>query len=127
MRFRGDEPLPLDGMQGLLDQLGDIDALENLMRNATSPGPLAEVRSRQGARAAREDAARSMQHLAKIVIGNSKGGCDRAREGRMELTPMASAGSGNARSAISTNASCRPRRPPRKSSGPARPTRSDEH
>ena len=43
MRFRGDEPLPLEGMQGLLDQLGDIDALENLMRNATSPGPLAEV------------------------------------------------------------------------------------
>ena len=27
----------------LLDQLGDIDALENLLRNATSPGPLAEV------------------------------------------------------------------------------------
>lgn len=27
MRFRGEEPLPLEGMQGLLDQLGDIDAL----------------------------------------------------------------------------------------------------
>jgi uncharacterized protein YneF (UPF0154 family) len=42
MRFRGDEPLPLQGMGSLLDQLGDIDALENLMRNATNPGQLAE-------------------------------------------------------------------------------------
>src|SRR6195256_6098603 len=41
MRFRGEEPLPLQGMGTLLDQLGDIDALENLLRNATSPGPLA--------------------------------------------------------------------------------------
>src|SRR6195256_6167106 len=40
MRFRGEEPLPLQGMGTLLDQLGDIDALENLLRNATSPGPL---------------------------------------------------------------------------------------
>src|SRR5205085_4450767 len=43
MRFRGDQPLGLEGVGGLLDELGDIDALENLMRNATSPGPLAEV------------------------------------------------------------------------------------
>src|SRR6478609_1385320 len=35
MGFSGDEPLPLQGMGTLLDQLGDIDALENLMRNAT--------------------------------------------------------------------------------------------
>ncbi len=49
MRFRGDEPLPLDGMSGLLDQLGDIDALENLLRNATSPGPARRSRPRQGA------------------------------------------------------------------------------
>src|SRR5258708_10631752 len=42
MGFRGDEPLPLQGMGTLLDQLGDIDALENLMRNATNPAQLSE-------------------------------------------------------------------------------------
>src|SRR5258705_13332269 len=35
MGFRGDEPLPLSEMGGLLDQLGDIDSLENLLRHAT--------------------------------------------------------------------------------------------
>ena len=60
MRFRGDEPLPLDGMSGLLDQLGDIDALENLLRNATSPGPLAEVDLDKVRDLLGDDAARSL-------------------------------------------------------------------
>ena len=64
MRFRGDEPLPLDGMGGLLDQLGDIDALENLLRNATSPGQLAEVDLDQVRDLLGDDAARSLQQLA---------------------------------------------------------------
>ena len=59
MRFRGEEPLPLSGMGSLLDQLGDIDALENLLRNATSPGPLAEVDLDKVRELLGDDAARS--------------------------------------------------------------------
>ena len=87
MRFRGDEPLPLEGMQGLLDQLGDIDALENLMRNATSPGPLAEVDLDKVRELLGEDAARSLQQLAKIAKELEEAGLIEQREGRMELTP----------------------------------------
>ena len=41
--FSGDDPLQFGEMPGLLDTLGDLDALENLMRSATQPGELAEV------------------------------------------------------------------------------------
>src|SRR5262245_13935880 len=87
MRFRGDEPLPLEGMSGLLDQLGDIDALENLLRNATSPGPLAEVDLDKVRELLGDDAARSLQQLAKIAKELEEAGLIEQREGRMELTP----------------------------------------
>ena len=87
MRFRGDEPLPLEGMQGLLDQLGDIDALENLLRNATSPGPLAEVDLDKVRELLGDDAARSLQQLAKVAKELEDAGLIEQREGRMELTP----------------------------------------
>ena len=48
------------GMGGLLDQLGDLDALENLLRNATNPGQLAEVDLDQVRELLGDDAARSL-------------------------------------------------------------------
>ncbi len=87
MGFRGDEPLPLDGMSGLLDQLGDIDALENLLKNATSPGPLAEVDLDKVRDLLGDDAARSLQQLAKLAKELEDAGLIEQREGRMELTP----------------------------------------
>lgn len=87
MRFRGDEPLGLEGVGGLLDELGDIDALENLMRNATNPGPLAEVDLDKVRELLGEDAARSLQQLAKIAKQLEEAGLIEQREGRMELTP----------------------------------------
>jgi uncharacterized protein with von Willebrand factor type A (vWA) domain len=87
MRFRGDEPMPLEGMSGLLDQLGDIDALENLLRNATNPGPLAEVDLDKVRELLGEDAARSLQQLAKVAKELEEAGLIEQREGRLELTP----------------------------------------
>jgi uncharacterized protein with von Willebrand factor type A (vWA) domain len=87
MRFRGDEPLPLEGMSGLLDQLGDIDALENLLRNATNPGQLAEVDLERVREMLGDDAARSLQQLAELAKMLEEAGLIEQREGRMELTP----------------------------------------
>jgi uncharacterized protein with von Willebrand factor type A (vWA) domain len=87
MRFRGDEPLPLEGMSGLLDQLGDIDALENLLRNATNPGQLAEVDLDRVREMLGDDAARSLQQLAELAKMLEEAGLIEQREGRMELTP----------------------------------------
>src|SRR5438045_7437352 len=86
-RFRGDQPLPLQGMSGLLDQLGDIDALENLLRNATKPGQLAEVDLDKVRDLLGDDAARSLEQLAELARMLEEAGLIEQREGRMELTP----------------------------------------
>jgi uncharacterized protein with von Willebrand factor type A (vWA) domain len=87
MPFRGDEPLPLDQMGGLLDQLGDIDALEHMLRNATQPGQLAEVDLDQARDLLGDDAARSLEELARLAKMLEEAGLIEQREGRLELTP----------------------------------------
>ncbi len=87
MPFRGDEPLPLDQMGGLLDQLGDIDALEHMLRNATQPGQLAEVDLDQARDLLGDEAARSLEQLARLAKMLEEAGLIEQREGRMELTP----------------------------------------
>ena len=56
----------------LLDQLGDIDELENLLRNATQPGQLAEVDLDQARELLGDDAARSLDQLARAREGCSR-------------------------------------------------------
>ena len=75
------------GMGSLLDQLGDIDALENLMRNATNPGQLAEVDLDRVRDLLGDDAARSLQQLSELARMLEEAGLIEQREGRMELTP----------------------------------------
>jgi uncharacterized protein with von Willebrand factor type A (vWA) domain len=87
MPFRGDEPLPLDQMGGLLDQLGDIDALEHMLRNATQPGQLSEVDLDQARELLGDDAAKSLDELARLAKMLEEAGLIEQREGRMELTP----------------------------------------
>lgn len=87
MPFRGDEPMPLDQLGSVLDQLGDIDALEHMLRNATNPGQLAEVDVDQVRELLGDDAARSLEQLAKLARELEDAGLIEQREGRMELTP----------------------------------------
>ena len=70
-----------------MQELGDLDQLENLLRNATSPGALAEadmdrVRDLMG-----DDAARSLQRLAELTKMLQEAGLIEQKEGRLELTP----------------------------------------
>ena len=87
MPFRGDEPMPLGQMGSVLDQLGDIDALEHMLRNATNPGQLAEVDLDQARELLGDDAARSLDQLARLAKELEEAGLIEQREGRMELTP----------------------------------------
>jgi len=87
MPFRGDEPLPLQSMTGMLEQLGDIDALENMLRNATDPGKLAEVDPEQLAGMLGDDAAESLRELQRLAKMLEEAGLIEQREGRYELTP----------------------------------------
>ncbi len=85
--FRGDEPMPLNQMGSVLDQLGDIDSLEHMLRNATNPGQLAEVDIDQVRDLLGDDAARSLEKLSELAKMLEAAGLIEQREGRMELTP----------------------------------------
>jgi uncharacterized protein with von Willebrand factor type A (vWA) domain len=87
MRFRGDNPLSMGQMPGLLDALGDMDDLEHLLRQATQPGELAEVDVDRARELLGDDAARSLERLAELARMLEEAGLIEQREGRLELTP----------------------------------------
>jgi uncharacterized protein with von Willebrand factor type A (vWA) domain len=89
MNFDGDNPLSMGQMSGLLDTLGDLDDLENLLRSATQPGQLAEVDVDRARDLLGDDAARSLERLADLARMLEDAGLIEQREGRYELTPRA--------------------------------------
>jgi uncharacterized protein with von Willebrand factor type A (vWA) domain len=87
MQFRGDDPLQFAQMSGLLDTLGDLDQLENMLRTANQPGQLAEVDIDQARDLLGDDAARSLDRLQELAKLLEEAGLIDQREGRYELTP----------------------------------------
>ena len=87
MNFSGDDPLQFGQMSGLLEALGDMDDLENLLLQATQPGELAEVDLDKARELLGDDAARSLERLAELARMLEEAGLIEQREGRFELTP----------------------------------------
>jgi uncharacterized protein with von Willebrand factor type A (vWA) domain len=85
--FTGDDPMQFGQMPGLLSTLGDLDQLENMLRNATQPGQLAEVDIDQARDLLGEDSARSLERLQDLAKILEEAGLIDQREGRYELTP----------------------------------------
>jgi uncharacterized protein with von Willebrand factor type A (vWA) domain len=71
----------------LLQQLGDLDQLENLLRGASSPGALAEVDLDRARELLGDDAARSLEQMAELAKRLEEQGLVENKEGRLELTP----------------------------------------
>ena len=71
----------------LMQQLGDIDQLENLLRGATNPGALAEVDIDRVRDLLGDDAARILERLAELAKMLEEAGLIENKEGRYELTP----------------------------------------
>ncbi|MFI5046965.1 MAG: VWA domain-containing protein, partial [Acidimicrobiia bacterium] len=94
-RFSGDNPLQMGEMPGLLNTLGDLDDLENLMRSATQPGELAEVDLDRARELLGDDAAASLDRLRELTKMLEEAGLIEQREGRLELTPRAIRSIGN--------------------------------
>ena len=87
MGFRGDDPLSMAQMPGLLDTLGDMDDLEHFLGQASQPGELAEVDLDRARELLGDDAARSLERLAELAKMLEEAGLIEQREGRLELTP----------------------------------------
>jgi len=85
--FEGQDPMGMGQAMQQMQELGDLDQLENLLRNAASPGALAEadmdkVRDLMG-----DDAAKSLQRLADLTKQLEAAGLIEQKEGRLEMTP----------------------------------------
>ena len=85
--FSGTDPLNLAGAPGLLERLGDLDELEHLLRSATSPAQLAEADVDRARELLGDDAADSLEQLAKLARMLEEAGLIDQRDGRYELTP----------------------------------------
>jgi uncharacterized protein with von Willebrand factor type A (vWA) domain len=85
--FQGQDPLGFAQAAATLEELGDLDRLEELLRGAAQPGALAEVDIERARELLGDDAARSLDELARLTQMLQEAGLIDQREGRLELTP----------------------------------------
>ena len=85
--FSGQDPLGFAEAAGVMNQLGDMDQLEQMMSTASNPGALAEVDIERASELLGPDAARSLEQLARLAKQLADAGLIDQREGRLELTP----------------------------------------
>ena len=87
--FRGQDPLGFSDSMQMMNDLGDMDQLEQLMQGVTNPGALAEADIDRVRDLLGDDAARSMEKLAQMAKMLEDAGLINQKEGRLELTPRA--------------------------------------
>ncbi len=85
--FSGQDPLGFAEAAQVLNELGDLDQLEQMMRGASSPGALAEVDIDRARDLLGDDAARSLEQLARLAEQLEQAGLINNKEGKLELTP----------------------------------------
>lgn len=85
--MQGQDPMGFEQAMQTMRDLGDLDQLEDLMRNPSTPQQLAEadmdrVRDLMG-----DDVANAMDKLSKLVQDLEREGLIRQKEGKLEVTP----------------------------------------
>ncbi len=85
--FEGDQPVGMGQAMSLMQELGNIDSLENLLRNASQPGALADVDIKAAEDLLGPDAARALEKLSELTKMLEQAGLIEQKEGRLELTP----------------------------------------
>jgi uncharacterized protein with von Willebrand factor type A (vWA) domain len=85
--FEGQDPMGFGQAMQTMQELGELDQLENLLRNASTPGQLAEADMDRVRDLLGDDAARSLERLAELTKMLEEAGLIEQREGRLELTP----------------------------------------
>ncbi|MGE0879502.1 MAG: VWA domain-containing protein [Acidimicrobiia bacterium] len=85
--FQGTDPLGFAQATQLMQEMGDMDQLENLLRGATNPGALAEVDIERARELLGSETAESLERLAELAKMLEQSGLIENKEGRFELTP----------------------------------------
>ena len=84
---QGVDPLNFGQAMDLMNDLGDLDQIENLLQNMSNPGALAELDEERAAELLGDDTARSIEQLQDFVKLLEDAGLINNKEGALELTP----------------------------------------
>jgi uncharacterized protein with von Willebrand factor type A (vWA) domain len=85
--FTGDDPMGMGQALSTMAELGELDQLENLLRNASSPGALAEADMDRVRELMGPDTAAALERMAELTKMLTEAGLIEHTEGRLELTP----------------------------------------
>ncbi|MFM7337531.1 MAG: vWA domain-containing protein, partial [Actinomycetota bacterium] len=85
--FTGQDPMGFGQAMDAMQELGDLDELENMLKNASSPSALAEADLDRVAELLGDDTAESLQKMAEVTKKLKEAGLIEQTEGRLEMTP----------------------------------------
>jgi len=85
--FEGQGPMSISRATDLATQLGQLEGIEDMLQSASSPAALGEIDLDQVRNHMGEDAARSLDRLAKLTKSLADAGLIEQHGGRTELTP----------------------------------------
>ncbi len=88
-QFGGDEQLSMPQATDVMQQLGDLDSLQQMLQNAANPGALAEVDPERVEQLLGRESAEALQRLSEMARMLENSGLAENKEGRLELTPRA--------------------------------------
>lgn len=86
---QGTDPLNFGEAMDMMNDLGDLDQIEQMLRNTTNPGALAEIDFERASELLGEDTAQSMEQMAQFTKMLEDAGLINNKEGALELTPRA--------------------------------------
>jgi len=87
-QFTGQNPMGMAQATDMAAQLGQLERMEELLQSASSPASLSEIDLDEVRRNLGEDAARSLDQLAKLTRTLEEAGLIEQHGGRTELTPQ---------------------------------------
>jgi uncharacterized protein with von Willebrand factor type A (vWA) domain len=85
--FTGQDPMGFAEAMRSMQELGDLEQLDNLLHNASSPSALAEADLDRVSELLGEDVAQSLQKMAEITKKLKEAGLIEQTEGKLEMTP----------------------------------------
>ena len=85
--FSGFDPLGFADASQMLQELGQLDQLENFLRQPMSPQALAEVDLEQVRNLLGEQSAESLERISELAKMLEEHGLIQTKDGRLELTP----------------------------------------
>ena len=88
-QFGGEEQMNMPQATDVMQQLGDLDSLQEMLQNASNPGALAEVDPERVEELLGRESAEALQRLSEMARMLEENGLAENKEGRLELTPRA--------------------------------------